>query len=62
MMGLGAAVFDVELERTKLGLQYSAEPVYDVNDHPRWKMQPDVLTTPGADILQAGVSELRKRV
>ncbi|HEY3814522.1 MAG TPA: S41 family peptidase [Caulobacteraceae bacterium] len=62
MMGLGAAVFDVELKRTKLGLQYSAEPVYDVNDHPRWKMQPDVLITPGVDILQAGVSELRKRV
>lgn len=61
MMGLGAAVFDIELDRTKLALQYSAEPVYDVNDRPRWKMQPDVLTPPSADILEAGIRELSRR-
>ena len=62
MMGLGAAVFDVELERSKLAFQYSAEPVYDVHDRPRWKFQPDVLTAPGVDILAAGVRELSRRV
>lgn len=60
MMGLGAAVFSLRLDRTGIGAQYSAEPVYDVNDQPRWLLAPDVETAPGADILAAGVAELRR--
>ena len=60
MMGLGAAVFSLRLDRTGVGAQYSAEPVYDVNDQPRWLLRPDVETAPGADILAAGVAELRR--
>ncbi|MEQ1820484.1 MAG: S41 family peptidase [Terricaulis sp.] len=60
MMGLGAAVFSLRLDRTGVGAQYSAEPVYDVNDQPRWLLTPDVETAPGADILAAGVAELRR--
>lgn len=62
MMGLGAAVFSLRLDRTGVGAQYSAEPVYDVNDQPRWLLMPDVETTPGADILAAGVAELRRMI
>ncbi|MEQ1812781.1 MAG: S41 family peptidase [Terricaulis sp.] len=60
MMGLGAAVFSLRLDRTGVGAQYSAEPVYDVNDRPRWLLAPDVETAPGADILAAGEAELRR--
>lgn len=58
MMGLGAAVFQIRLDRTGLQAQYSGEPVYDVNDAPRWRLVPDLETPPGADILSAGVSAL----
>ncbi len=54
MMGLGAAVFPIVLDRTGLRAQYSAEPVYDVNRQPRWLMQPDVAVPDGQDILAAG--------
>ena len=54
MMGLGAAVFPLRLDRTGLQAQYSAEPVYDVHDAPRWLMRPDVETADGEDILVAG--------
>jgi len=60
MMGLGAAVFQIRLDRTGLQAQYSAEPVYDVGDRPRWELRPDVETRPGEDILAAGVRELRR--
>lgn len=60
MMGLGAAVFSLRLDRTGVGAQYSAEPVYDVNDGPRWLLAPDVETAPGADILAAGEAELQR--
>lgn len=60
MMGLGAAVFHIRLDRTGLEAQYSAEPVYDVTGAPRWRMRPDVETEPGADILAAGVAELQR--
>lgn len=60
MMGLGAAVFSETLPVTGARFQYSAEPVYDVADHPRWKLRPDVETPPGADILAAGVAELKR--
>lgn len=62
MMGLGAAVFSLCLDRTGVGAQYSAEPVYDVSDQPRWLLAPDVETAPGADILAAGVAELRRMI
>jgi carboxyl-terminal processing protease len=60
MMQLGAAVFPLRLDRTGFELQYSAEPVYDVQDGPRWKLQPDVLVSDGADILAAGLAEARR--
>lgn len=60
MSGLGAAVFPLRLDRTGIEAQYSAEPVYDVNDKPRWQLQPDVLTGPGDDILAAGQRELAR--
>lgn len=54
MMGLGAAVFPIRLDRTGFQAQYSAEPVYDVRDRPRWLMRPDVEVADGEDILAAG--------
>ena len=62
MMGLGAAVYSLRLDRTGIAAQYSGEPVYDVNDRPRWRLRPDIETAPGADILAAGVTELRRRI
>jgi carboxyl-terminal processing protease len=59
-MGLGAAVFPLRLDRTGISINYSAEPVYDVKGNPRWKLKPDIPTTPGADILAAGVKELKR--
>ena len=60
MMGLGAAVFQIRLDRTGIEAQYSGEPVYDIHDAPRWRLTPDVETPPGADILAAGVAELQR--
>lgn len=60
MMGLGAAVFQLRLDRSGLELQYSAEPVYTPQGHPRWRIRPDVETEPGRDILQAGLTELHR--
>lgn len=62
MMGLGAAVFRIRLDRTGIEAQYSAEPVYDVVGHPRWLLRPDVEVDPGRDIMAAGVEHLRKRL
>lgn len=62
MMGLGAAVFSLRLDRSGIDLQYSAEPVYDVQDRPRWTMRPDVLVPNGADILAAGIAEAKRRM
>ncbi|MBX3593085.1 S41 family peptidase [Sphingomonas sp.] len=62
MMGLGAAVFPLRLDRTGLDLQYSAEPVYDVRDQPRWHLRPDVELADGADILAAGIAEARRLI
>lgn len=62
MMGLGAAVFPIRLDRTGLQAQYSAEPVYDVTGKPRWQLQPDVTVPEGADILAAGLAELQRRI
>lgn len=62
MMGLGAAVFRIRLDRTGVDAQYSAEPVYDVHDHPRWLMRPDVEVADGEDILAAGLAEAKRRL
>lgn len=59
MMGLGAAVFPLRLDRTGIELQYSGEPVYAIDGSPRWTLKPDVETTPGQDILAAGVREIQ---
>lgn len=60
MMGLGAAVFAINLDRTGISAHYSAEPVYDTHDAPRWELRPDVEVAPGDDILAAGVRELAR--
>jgi len=62
MMRLGAAVFPLRLDRTGIDMQYSAEPVYDVADRPRWQLQPDVLVPDGGDILAAGLAEAQRMV
>jgi carboxyl-terminal processing protease len=62
MMGLGAAVFPLRLDRTGVEINYSAEPVYDVWDRPRWHMQPDVNVPDGQDILAAGLLELKRNM
>lgn len=62
MAQLGAAVFPLRLDRTGFEIQYSAEPVYDVADRPRWQLQPDALVADGADILAAGLVEARRMV
>ncbi len=61
MMGLGAAVFTLRLDRTGIAAQYSAEPVYDRHGHPRWALRPDIVVAEGADILAAGIAALRLR-
>ena len=60
MMRLGAGVFPLRLDRTGVELQYSAEPVYDIHDQPRWLLEPDVSVPPGGDILAAGIEALRR--
>jgi carboxyl-terminal processing protease len=60
MMGLGAAVFPLRLDRTRVEVNYSAEPVYDVWGRPRWHMQPDVDVPEDRDILEAGIDELKR--
>ncbi|MBI3439516.1 MAG: peptidase S41 [Proteobacteria bacterium] len=62
MLGVGAAVFNLRLDLTGIDIQYSAEPVFDTNDVPRALLRPDVETAPGADILAAGVEELRRQI
>lgn len=62
MMGLGAAVLTFDLPDSGLSVQYSAEPVYDVHGHPRWRLSPDVETPPGHDELDAGLIELRRLI
>lgn len=62
MMGLGAAVFPIRLDRTGIQARYSGEPVYDTNDRPRWLLLPDVEVMDGRDSLAAGVAELQKAI
>lgn len=62
MMGLGAAVFPIRLDRTGLQAQYSGEPVYDTKGRPRWQFLPDVELIDGQDILAAGQIELSKLI
>jgi carboxyl-terminal processing protease len=60
MMRVGAGVFSLRLDLTGIELQYSAEPVYDVHDQPRWLLRPDIETAPGDDIVAAGIAFLRQ--
>lgn len=62
MMRLGAAVFDLRLDRTGTNAQYSGEPVYDTGGAPRDDLQPDVRVGYGSDILKAGVAELQNAI
>lgn len=62
MMGLGAAVFPIRLDRTGIQAQYSGEPVYDTKDRPRWQFVPDVEVADGSDILAAGIAEIKKAI
>lgn len=61
MMRLGAGVFPLRLDRTGLDLQYSAEPVYDVDDRARSLLEPDVPVSAGEDIVAAGIAALDAR-
>ena len=61
MMRVGAGVFPLRLDLTGLELQYSAEPVYDVWDRPRWRLEPDVQVEPYEDALTVGLAVLRGR-
>jgi carboxyl-terminal processing protease len=45
MAGLGAAIESFDLPRSGLTVQISAEPVYDAEGRPRWKLIPDVVVT-----------------
>lgn len=58
MMGLGAAVFPITLDRTGIRAQYSGEPVYDIQGQPRDALVPDVIVPEGEDILVAGRAAL----
>jgi carboxyl-terminal processing protease len=62
MMGLGAAVYGLRLDRTGVAAQYSGEPVYDPQDRPRWLMRPDVEVRDGDDVLAVGVATLKRRL
>ena len=62
MMGLGAAVFAIRLDRTGVQAQYSGEPVYDVAGNARWTLRPDVEVPDGGDILAAAVATLQRQV
>lgn len=62
MMGLGAAVFPIRLDRTGIQAQYSGEAVYDTKDRPRWQFVPDVEVADGSDILAAGIAEIKKAI
>ncbi|RMD64306.1 MAG: hypothetical protein D6824_04185, partial [Planctomycetota bacterium] len=45
MAGLGAAVAVLTLPNSGYRLQISAEPVYTVEDRPRWTLEPDILVS-----------------
>ncbi len=62
MMGLGAGVYDITLNRTGLRAQFSAEPVYDVNGVPRSALKPDVMVGAGEDALQVGLAQLERLI
>ena len=62
MMGLGAGVYEHTLTRTGVGLQFSAEPVFDIHDRPRSDFVPDIVTRDGEDILAAGLAALKTAI
>jgi hypothetical protein len=55
-------VFSLRAGSHGISAQYSGEPVYHVDDHPRWLLRPDVGVKSGEDILLAGTKELRRLV
>ena len=59
MVGLPAR-FPITARAHRSGHQIPAEPLYAVDGTPRWRLKPDVAVAPGADILAAGVAELRR--
>ena len=62
MMGLGAAVFGLRLDRTGIAAQYSAEPVYDIHGVARSRFQPDVPVAADGDRRAAGRAELARMI
>jgi carboxyl-terminal processing protease len=62
MMRVGAGVFDRQLKQSQIRYQYSAEPVYDIEDRPRWLLEPDVFVTRGEDTMAAGIAILRQAI
>lgn len=60
MMGLGAAVLPLRLDRTGIEAQYSGEPVYDTRGRPRWLLRPDIEVAEGGDVLAAGLAEMAR--
>ena len=66
MMGLGAAVYQIHLDRTGIAGQYSGEPVYTPDGKPRWLLKPDLLVQPTTldrdEILEAAIADLTPRV
>ena len=65
MMGLGAAVYDIRLDRSGIAAQYSGEPVYTITGAPRWRLTPDRPIRPTTldrdEILDAAIAELSGR-
>jgi carboxyl-terminal processing protease len=60
MMGLGAAVYDIVLDRTGIRAQYSAEPVYDTSGVPRSAFRPDVIVPGTQDSLKVAIATLHR--
>ncbi len=58
MMGLGAAVFPLRLDRTGITLQYSAEPVFDITGQRRDRLLPNVIVPDSDDGLAAALQLL----
>jgi carboxyl-terminal processing protease len=65
MMGLGAAVYELRLDRTGIQAQYSGEPVYTPAGEPRSRLTPDRLVRPTTlrrdEILEAAAGEFATR-
>ncbi len=56
MMGLGAAVYSSKVG--KIDFQYSAEPVYDINDKPRNNFNPNIVLDDADDYVMTALKLL----